>query len=83
MQPAIRSIVDVYVRYRNRGALEDLLSHRRRLVAGLRALTGTYDASKPIAQIENEIAIIEAGLAKLETPTAAWAPALGLGFRSS
>jgi hypothetical protein len=71
MQPAIRSIVDVYVRYGNRRALEDLMAHRRRLITGLRALTGTYDTSKPIAQIEDEIAVIDAGLAKLNSAAAA------------
>jgi len=71
MQPAIRSIVDTYVRYGNRGALDDLMAHRRRLIAGLRGRTGTYDTSKPIAQMEDEIAVIDAGLAKLSSAAAA------------
>jgi hypothetical protein len=71
MEPAIRSIVDAYVRLRNRKALDDLRAHRGRLIAELRLLSGGHDTSKPIAQIQDEIAIIEAGLAKLNTATAA------------
>jgi hypothetical protein len=37
----------------------------------LRLLAGGYDISKPIAQMQDEIAIIEAGLSKLNTATAA------------
>jgi len=70
MEP-IRSIVDAHVRLRNRKALDDLRAHRGRLIAELRLLSGGYDASKLIAQIQDEIAIIEAGLAKLNTATAA------------
>jgi hypothetical protein len=71
MQPAIRSIVDTHVRYGNRTALDNLRAHRGRLIAGLRALTGPYDISKPIAQIEDEIAVIDAGLARLDSAAAA------------
>jgi hypothetical protein len=71
MEPAIRSIVDTHVRLRNRRALDELRAHRGRLLAGLKSLAGGYDASKPIAHIENEIAIIEAGLSKLNAATAA------------
>jgi hypothetical protein len=72
MEPlAIRSIVDANVRLHNRGALDDLRAHRGRLIAELKSLAGAYDTSKPIAQIQDEIAIIEAGLAKLNTAAAA------------
>lgn len=71
MSAAMRSIVDTYVRYSNRKALEDLRAHRVGLIASLKTLTGTYDTSKPIAQIEDEIAVIDAGLAKLKTAAAA------------
>ena len=70
MEP-IRSIVHAYVRLRDRKALDDLRAHRRRLIAELRLLSGGYDASKPIALIQDEIVIIEAGLAKLNTVAAA------------
>jgi hypothetical protein len=70
--PAIRAIVDVHVRYGNRRALEDLLVHRGRLLASLiRTLGGPYDVRKPITQIEDEIAIIDAGVAKLKPEAAA------------
>ena len=64
---AIRAIVDTYVRYGNRRAVEDLRAHRGRLLASLiRTLGGPYDFRNLIAQTENEIAVIEAGLAKLK-----------------
>ena len=71
--PAIRTIVDVHVRYGNRSALEDLRAHRGRLITGLKAFRRQrpYDTRKPIAQIEDEIAVIEAGLAKLKPAAAA------------
>jgi hypothetical protein len=65
MEPAIKRIVETYVRLRNRGAIEDLLIHRRRLVVNLRARLG-YDVSRPLAQIEEEIRIILAALEQLE-----------------
>jgi hypothetical protein len=68
---AISRIVDTYVRYGNRKALDEMRAHRGRLLVGLMALTGTYDVSGPMAQIEGEIAVIEAGLAKLDSAAAA------------
>jgi hypothetical protein len=65
MEPAIQGIVDTYVRLKNRRAIEDLLIHRRRLALDLKGRKG-YDFSRPIAQIDQEIAIIEAALEKLE-----------------
>lgn len=65
MEPAIRRIVDTYVRLKNRSAIEDLLIHRRRLALDLGGRRG-YDFSRPIAQIDDEIAIIEAALEQLE-----------------
>jgi hypothetical protein len=65
---AIRAIVDGYVRYGNCRAVEDLRAHRGRLLASLIRTPGggPYDLRKLIAQIENEIAVIETGLAKLK-----------------
>jgi hypothetical protein len=68
---AIGSIVAAYVRLRNRKALDDLRAHRGRLTAELKSLSGPYDASRVIAQLDNEIAIIEAGLSLLDTAAAA------------
>jgi hypothetical protein len=65
MEPAIKRIVETYVRLKNRRAIEDLLIHRRRLAINLKAREG-YDLSRPLAQIEGEIAIILAALEQLE-----------------
>ena len=71
MQP-LQSIVDVYVRYRNRKALDDLRAHRGGLIRQLWAvMSGPYDVSAAIAELENDIAVIEAGLAKLNCAAAA------------
>jgi hypothetical protein len=64
MPNAIQQIVDANVRLKNRQALEDLRMHRQRLAADLKARTG-YDISLPIGQIDEEIAVIEAGLERL------------------
>jgi hypothetical protein len=68
---AMESVIDTYVRYGNRRALEDLRAHRGRLIAELKALAGPYDPSYPVAQLEDDIALIEAGLARLNTAAAA------------
>ena len=70
MKTAIEQIADVYIRLNNRRALEDLRMHRQRLAIDLKLRTG-YDFSSPIGQIEDEIAVIEAGLERLNRPLAA------------
>lgn len=65
MEPAIKRIVETYVRLGNRRAIEDLLIHRRRLAITLKARDG-YDCRRPLAQIEEELAIILAALEQLE-----------------
>jgi hypothetical protein len=65
MEPAIKRIVETYMRLRNRRAIEDLLIHRRRLAISLKARTG-YDFSRPLAQIEEEILIILSALEQME-----------------
>ena len=67
MKTAIEQITDVYIRLNNRRALEDLRMHRQRLAIDLKLRTG-YDFSSPIGQIEDEIAVIEAGLERLNRP---------------
>jgi hypothetical protein len=64
MKTAIEQITDVYIRLNNRRALEDLRMHRQRLAVDLKLRTG-YDFSSPIGQIEEDIAVIEAGLERL------------------
>ncbi len=77
MPSAIEQIVDTYVRLKNRRGLEGLMMHRQRLAVDLKARSG-YDFSLPIRAIEEEIAIIEAGLSRLrsaEAPTPSGHPA--------
>ena len=64
MPSAIEQIVDTYVRLKNRRGLEALMMHRQRLVVDLKGRSG-YDFSRPIQQIDEEIAVIEAGLDRL------------------
>jgi hypothetical protein len=66
MAKAIQLIVDSYVRLNNRAALEDLKMHRQRLAADLKGRPG-LDLSTPIGQIEEEIAVIDAGLDRLHS----------------
>ena len=75
-------IVNAYVELRSQKALEDMKAHRHRLVTELKSMKGVFDLSSPIKQLEDDMAVIDAGLAQLDTPTAAWAPALGLGLHS-
>jgi hypothetical protein len=66
MSNAIAQIVDAYVRLKNRRGLDELMMHRQRLAVDLKSRSsGGYDFSLPISKIEEEIAIIEAGLTRL------------------
>jgi hypothetical protein len=66
MDKAIELIVDAYVRLQNRKALEDLRTHRRRLLADLKGRSSSvYDLNGPIRQLEDELAVIDAGLQRL------------------
>ena len=69
MPSAIEQIVDTYVRLKNRRGLDQLMMHRQRLAVDLKSKSG-YDFSLPIAQIDEEIAIIEAGLSRLKADSA-------------
>ena len=71
MSEAIKLIVDGYVRMRGRKALEDLKAHRHRLASELKSLNGPLDLNSSIKQLEEEIAVIDAGLAKLNSAAAA------------
>jgi uncharacterized small protein (DUF1192 family) len=72
MSEAIQQIVDAYVRLNNRRALEDLRMHRQRMAVDLKSRTG-FDLSLPIRQIDEEIAVIEAGLERLNSAPMPWA----------
>jgi hypothetical protein len=62
----IEQIIDEHVKLGNRQALEFLLTHRRRLAVDLKGRAGS-DFSLPIDQIDQIIALIEAGLDRLRT----------------
>jgi xanthine dehydrogenase molybdopterin-binding subunit B len=67
MSSAIELIVDGYARLKDRQSLEDLRMHRRRLAVDLKAKVG-FDYRGSIAQVEQDIAAIEAGLKTLSGP---------------
>ncbi|MCP3401919.1 MULTISPECIES: hypothetical protein [unclassified Bradyrhizobium] len=67
MSSAIELIVDGYARLKDHQSLEGLRMHRRNLVIDLTARTG-FDFRSSIAQIERDIAAIEAGLQTLPGP---------------
>ena len=67
MSEAMERIVGAYVELRNRKALEDMKDHRHRLATELKSLNGQLNLSSSIKLLEEEIAVIEAGLAKLNT----------------
>lgn len=66
MSNAIEQIVDAYVRLKNRRGLDELMMHRQRLAVDLKSKSGSFDFSLPIGKIDEEIAIIEKGLARLK-----------------
>jgi hypothetical protein len=68
MQPVMRNIVDTCVRCGNRRALDGLRANRKGLIA---VLTMLRDPSKVVAQCEDELALIETGLATLDKAAAA------------
>ncbi|RTE88608.1 hypothetical protein D6B98_34480 [Bradyrhizobium sp. LVM 105] len=68
MSRALQSIVAGYVKVKDRRALEGLLAHRRGMLAQLQAVTA-INASAAVQTVEDEIAIIEAGLEEVKPPT--------------
>jgi len=64
MSRSVELIVEGYVRLNDRDALEGILTHRQDLLLQLVAVTGV-DPNQAIAQVSEEITIIEAGLATL------------------
>jgi hypothetical protein len=64
MTDAIEQIVGTFVRLKNRQKLEEMMLHRQRLALHLQSLSGA-DVSKPIQQVNDDIAAIEAGLRKV------------------
>jgi hypothetical protein len=73
MSSAIETIVGVYVRHKNRQALDEMLRHRQRLLLDLKTRSG-FDVSLPIENVSQDIAAIEAGLVQLRGEVPATAP---------
>jgi prefoldin subunit 5 len=67
MSHAMELIVDGYVKLSGRKALEDLKAHRCHLAEELKSINGALDLSSSIQLLEEEITMIDAGLAKLNT----------------
>ena len=65
MAAAIGLIVEGYVSLNDQKALDELRMQRRKLIADLNACTG-IDCASTIQQIEEDIVVIEAGLARLD-----------------
>ena len=65
MSQAMQLIVEGYVKLSGRKALEDLKTHRERLASELRSMNGVFDLSSTIRLLEQEVEIIDDGLAKL------------------
>jgi hypothetical protein len=72
MSEAMERIVDVFVRLRNREALEKLRDHRQRLVIDLNRLRSdlNYNSSQSLRAMVDELAEIDAGLERLHEPNA-------------
>ncbi len=64
MSSAMELIVQGYARLKDRESLENLRMHRRRLAVDLKATRG-LDCRTSIAQVDEDIQIIEAGLEEL------------------
>jgi len=64
MSRSVELIVEGYVRLNDRDALHDILAHRQDLLRQLLSVTGV-DPGQAIAQVSQEITIIEAGIATL------------------
>jgi hypothetical protein len=64
MSNAVEKIVDTYVQLNDHQALEDLRTYRQRLAFHLKARTG-LDFSLLVDQIDAEIAVIDAGVDRL------------------
>jgi hypothetical protein len=64
MSRSVELIVEGYVRLSDRDSLQDILAHRQDLLRQLSSVTGV-DPAQAIAQVSQEITIIEAGLATL------------------
>jgi hypothetical protein len=67
MSKAMELIVAGYVKVQDRRALTDLLAHRRAILAQLQTVSG-INPENAIRAIQDELAVIEAGLEQLKPP---------------
>ncbi|MEH2488637.1 hypothetical protein [Bradyrhizobium sp. AZCC 2230] len=67
MSKTMELIVASYVKVRDRRALTDLLAHRRKVLAQLQGVSG-INPQNAVAAIQEELALIEAGLEELKPP---------------
>ncbi|MBM7482651.1 hypothetical protein ACVWWI_004036 [Bradyrhizobium sp. USDA 3686] len=70
MSKAMELIIVGYVRGKDRRALAELLAHRRKMLGELQAISG-IDPVNAIRAVQDELAIIEAGLEELKPPPGA------------
>jgi hypothetical protein len=67
MSKAMELIVAGYVKGKDRRALADLLAHRQKVLGQLQVVSGINPANA-VQAIQEELAIIEAGLEELKPP---------------
>ena len=67
MSRAMELIVAGYVKVKDRRALTDLIASRRKILRELQAVSGISPALA-VQAVEDELAIIEAGLEQLKQP---------------
>jgi hypothetical protein len=68
MSLAMEQIVDVYVRLKDRYALEKLRTHREKLIANLNGLRSdfNFDSSLSLRSMAEDLAAIDAGFEQLD-----------------
>ncbi|TYL88422.1 hypothetical protein FXB40_38890 [Bradyrhizobium rifense] len=64
MPSSVEQIVSVYVRLKNRPALEDMRMHRRQLLTDLQSRTGV-DPRQSVLALQGDLKLIEAGLRQI------------------
>jgi len=65
MATAFQMIVDIYIRGKNKKAIQESLAHRRKLTSDLKSIS-SGDHSALLEELTQEVALLEAGLKRLE-----------------
>ena len=70
MSLAIDQIVTAYVRLKDRDSLEELKTHRLRLMADLKRIRPdlNFDSSPILSDLAEDLAAIDAGFERLDVP---------------